>query len=169
MVQRQIAFEKTIQRQEALTLSDIAPRWAKRLRELREEPDPVSIRRLRWWFEIIYPPRCVVGEAHGFTRSYTYSCRECAKIGDKFSLYYTLHLNSKLEENEQKFVNHWNKEHTQVCFVRQKVRGKNPFFLFLDLDTNNRDTIANSGTAGVICTTASIFSDNVHLLMNYNS
>ena len=114
MVQRQIAFEKTIQRQqEALTLSDIAPKWAKRLRELREEePDPVSIRRLRWWFEIIYPPKCVVGEAHGFTRSYTYSCRECAKIGDKFSLYYTLHLYSKLEENEQRFVNHWNKEHT---------------------------------------------------------
>lgn len=111
MVQRQIAFEKTKQRKEALTLSDISPKWAKRLGELQRQPSPLSIMRLRWWFEIIYPPKCVVGEAHRFTRSYTYSCRECSKIGDKFSLYYTLHLYSKLGENEQRFVNHWNEEH----------------------------------------------------------
>jgi len=28
MVQRQVAFEKTKQQQETLTLSDISPRWA---------------------------------------------------------------------------------------------------------------------------------------------
>jgi len=114
MVRRQIAFEETKKRQEELTLNDISPKWAKRLGELRQEPDPLSITRLLWWFEIIYPPKCVVGEAHGFTRSYTYSCRECSKIGDKFSLYFTLHLYSKLEENKQRFVNHWNKEHTNL-------------------------------------------------------
>jgi hypothetical protein len=110
MAQKQIAFEKTKQQQEALTLSDISPKWANRLGE--QLPVPMSITWLRWWLEIIWPPKCVVGDAYGFTRSYTYSCAECGKIGDKFSLYFTLHLSSKLEVNKQKFVTHWNKEHT---------------------------------------------------------
>ena len=33
MAQKQIAFEKTRQQQETLTLSDISPNWAKRLGE----------------------------------------------------------------------------------------------------------------------------------------
>ncbi len=112
MAQKQIAFEKTKQQQEALTLSDISPKWAKRLGQHQELPVPMSITWLRWWFEIIWPPKCVVGEAYGFTRSYTYGCAECGKIGDKFSLYFSLHLSSKLEENKLRFVNHWNREHT---------------------------------------------------------
>jgi len=111
MAQKQIAFEKTKQQQEALTLSDISHKWAKRLGQCQELPIPMSITWLRWWFEIIYPPKCIVAEAHSFTRSYTYSCRECGEIGDKFSLYFSLHLSSKLEENKLRFVNHWNKEH----------------------------------------------------------
>ncbi|HZC21010.1 MAG TPA: hypothetical protein VE223_05150 [Nitrososphaeraceae archaeon] len=111
MVQKQIAFEKTRQQGEVLTLSDIAPNWAKRLGGQQQLPFPMSVTWLRWWFEIIYPPKCVVGEAHGFTRSYTDSCAECGKIGDKFSLYFTLHLRSKLEENKHRFVKHWIKEH----------------------------------------------------------
>jgi len=99
------------QQKETLTLSDISPKWAKRLRE-QQGRGLLSITWLRWWFDIIYPPKCVVGEAHGFTRSYTYNCEECGNIGEKFSLYFTLHLSSKLEENEKRFVNHWNKEHT---------------------------------------------------------
>ena len=111
MVQKQIAFEKAKLQQEALALDDISPKWAKRLGE-QQLSVPLSITWLRWWFEIIYPPKCVVGEAHGFTRSYTYNCGECGKIGDKFSLYFTLDLPSKLEENKRRFVDHWNKEHT---------------------------------------------------------
>jgi hypothetical protein len=110
MVQKQVAFEKTKQH-ETLTLSDISPKWAKRLGDQQQLPIPMSLTWLRWWFEIIYPPRCVVGEAHGFTRSYTDSCGECGKIGDKFTHYFTLHLCSKLEENMHRFVTHWNKEH----------------------------------------------------------
>ncbi|HYT02629.1 MAG TPA: hypothetical protein VEL70_06930 [Candidatus Acidoferrum sp.] len=112
MVQKQGAFEKTKQQQGGLTLSDISPKWGKRLGEQQQLPVPMSITWLRWWFEIIYPPKCVVGEAHGFTRSYTYNCEECGNIGEKFSLYFTLNLCSKLEENKQRFVNHWNKAHT---------------------------------------------------------
>jgi hypothetical protein len=98
------------EQKEALTLSGISPKWAIRLGE--QLPVPMSITWLRYWFDIIYPPKCVVGEAHGFTRSYTYSCEECGNIGERFSLYFTLHLSSKLEEHKKKFVNHWNKEHT---------------------------------------------------------
>jgi len=111
MVQKQIAFEKPRRQQEGLTFNQISPKWAKRLGEQQQLPIPLSITWLRWWFEIIYPPKCVVGEAYGFTRSYTYSCGACGKIGDKFSLYFTLNLCSKLEENKRRFVNHWNKEH----------------------------------------------------------
>ena len=114
MVQKPIAFEKTKQRQETLTLSDISPRWAKRLGERQELPVLMSITWLRWWLEIIWPPNCVVGEAYGFTRSYTNCCSECGEIGDKFSLYFTLNLCSKLEENKQRFVKHWNKEHASL-------------------------------------------------------
>ena len=86
MVQKQIAFEKTKTKlqQEALALDDISPKWAKRLGEQQQLPVPLSITWLRWWFEIIYPPKCVVGEAHGFTRSYTYNCRECGKLVTSF-------------------------------------------------------------------------------------
>ena len=84
MVQKQVAFEETKHQEETLTLSDISPRWAKRLGERQELPAPMSVTWLRWWFEIIWPPKCVVGEAYGFTRSYTYFCSECSKFGDKF-------------------------------------------------------------------------------------
>lgn len=36
MVQMQVAFENTEQQREALTLSDMAPKWAKRLGEHQE-------------------------------------------------------------------------------------------------------------------------------------
>jgi hypothetical protein len=115
MVQRQVAFEKTKQQQETLILSDISPRWAKRLGERQELPVPISITWLRWWFEITSASKCVVGgEAHSLTSSYTTRCRECGKIGDKFTLYFTLNLCSKLEKNKQSFVNHWNKEHVRL-------------------------------------------------------
>jgi hypothetical protein len=59
-----------------------------------------------------WPPKCV-GEAYGVTRSYTNCYSEGGKIGDIFSLYFTLNLCSKLEENKQRFVIHWNKEHAR--------------------------------------------------------
>jgi hypothetical protein len=110
MITQSPLLEKTIEQQETLTLSDISPKWATRL-DQQKQPIPLSITWLRWWFEITWPPKCVVGEAYGFTRSYTNYCSECGEIGDKFSLYFTLNLRSKLEENKQRFVKHWNKEH----------------------------------------------------------
>ena len=110
-MQKQVAFEKTKQQQEGLTFSDISPKWAKRLGEQQQLPIPMSLTWLRWWFEIIIPSKCVVGEAHGSTNSYSSSCGECGKIGSNFTIYFTLHSCSKLEESKRRFVNHWNKEH----------------------------------------------------------
>jgi hypothetical protein len=114
MMQKQVAFERAKQQLGALTLSDISPRWAKRLGDQQKLPIPLSITWLRWWFEITSGSKCVVGEAYSLSRSYTDSCRECGKIGDKFMVYFTLNLCSKLEKNKQRFVNHWNKEHIRL-------------------------------------------------------
>ena len=113
MVQKRVAFEKTKQQQEASALSDISPKWAKRLGERQQLPVPMSITWFRWYFELKRASRCVVGEAHRYSSSYMFDCRECDEIGWRFMLYFTLHSSSKLEENKQRFVTHWNMEHAQ--------------------------------------------------------
>jgi hypothetical protein len=113
MVQRQVAFENTKQQQEALTLSDISPKWAKRLGERQELPVPMSITWLWWYFELKRASRCVVGEAHRYSASYMYDCRECDKIGWRFMLHFTVHSCSKLEGNKERFVKHWNRKHAR--------------------------------------------------------
>ena len=74
MVQRQVAFENTKQQQEALTLSNISPKWAKRLGECQELPVPMSITWLRRYFELKRASSSVVGEAHRYSASYMYDC-----------------------------------------------------------------------------------------------
>ena len=119
MAQKQIAFEKTRQQQETLTLSDISPNWAKRLGE--QLPVPMSITWLRWYFELKRASRCVVGEAHRYSSSYMYDCRECDEIGWRFMLYFTVHSCSKLEENKQRLVNHWNREHARSTWDQDRL------------------------------------------------
>lgn len=114
MVQKRVAFEMTTERQEALALSDISPKWAERLEGHQQLPVPMSITWLRWYFELKRASRCVVGEAHRYSSSYIFDCRECDEIGWRFMLYFTLHSCSKLEENKQRFVAHWNMEHTKT-------------------------------------------------------
>ena len=53
-------------REKAITLGDIAPKWAKRLEEEKKLPFPLSIRWFKWYFELDIPSRCIVGEANGF-------------------------------------------------------------------------------------------------------
>jgi hypothetical protein len=111
MVQRQIAFEKTQRLRKALTLSDISPIWNERLKG--QLPFPLSYTWWRWYFELKYASKCVVGEAHNFSSSYIYKCTECDDIGWRFMLYFTLHSYSKLEENKQRFLEHWNEKHAE--------------------------------------------------------
>ena len=100
--------------QQPLSLGDISPTWAIRLKEKRSHLFLISLTRLKWLFEIIHPKKCVVAEAHGFSSSYTINCAECARMGNKFSLYFTMCLHKKLGENQQRFVKHWNEKHLKI-------------------------------------------------------
>jgi hypothetical protein len=121
MVQRQVAFENTKQQREAPTLSNIAPKWAKRLGEHQELLVPMSITWLRWYFELKRASRCVVGEAHRYSSSCMYECRECDEIGWRFRLQFAVHSCSKLEENKQRLVNHWNREHARSTLGQDRL------------------------------------------------
>jgi hypothetical protein len=71
-----------------LTLEDIAPQWAARLEEVQNRfPFFISLSWLKWyrkWYrELKYTSKCVVGEAYGHSSGYVYSCDECADIGFK--------------------------------------------------------------------------------------
>ena len=100
---------------ELLTLDAISPIWAKKLEQ--SKPLPIlSLERLRLYLELKDTSKCVVGEAHGFSSSYVYSCKRCSKIGWKFMFYFMIHSYSKLERTKNEFVKHWGeKHHYYVC------------------------------------------------------
>jgi len=93
-----------------LTLDSISPKWAVRLEQERQ-PIPLSFKWLRWWLDMISYSKCVVGEAHSFSSSYTPSCQECGRIGSRFAFSFTTHSYPRLQECKQRFVKHWNEKH----------------------------------------------------------
>ena len=94
-----------------LTLEDISPKWASRLKK-ENIPTFMSTTWLLWRFELQKTSKCVVGEAYGYSSHYTENCDECDRIGCKFLYYFTLNWRRKLELNKQEFVKHWNEEHS---------------------------------------------------------
>ena len=109
--QEQLPYYNRHHQQQPLSLNDISPTWALRLKDKRSPLFLISLTRLQWLFEIINPKKCVVAEAYGFSSAYTNNCAECARVGNKFSLYFALHLPKKLKENQQRLVKHWNEKH----------------------------------------------------------
>ncbi len=99
------------QQKQPLSLSDISPIWTARLKEKQTFLFLISLTRLLWLFEIIHPKKCVVAEAYGFSSSYTNKCNQCARIGNKFSFYFAMCLSKKIEENQNRFIKHWNEKH----------------------------------------------------------
>jgi hypothetical protein len=97
-----------------LSLGSISPTWAGRLKEKRSSLFLLSLTRLTWLFQILHQKKCVVAEAYGFSSSYTNNCPQCARIANKFSLYFTMNLLKKLEENQNRFVKHWNEKHLKI-------------------------------------------------------
>ena len=95
-----------------LTLEDISPKWASRLKK-ENIPTFMSTTWLLWRFELQKTSKCVVGEAYGYSSHYTENCDECDRIGCKFLYYFTLNWRRKLELNKQEFIKHWNEEHSQ--------------------------------------------------------
>jgi hypothetical protein len=116
MMQKQIAFEeKTKEEHSPLSLMDISPTWARRFEKQQQQlPIPLSFTWLRWYFEIVAPSKCVVGEAYGFSSSYTYNCSECGKIGSMFSLHFAIRSYKKLEQDKLRFIKHWNDKHIHI-------------------------------------------------------
>jgi hypothetical protein len=96
-----------------LTLEDISPIWASRLKK-ENLPTFMSRTWLRWRFELQKASKCVVGEAYGYSSQYTDDCYECDRIGCRFLYYFTLNWRRKLELNKRDFVKHWNVEHSKT-------------------------------------------------------
>ena len=94
-----------------LTLEDISPKWALRLKN-ENIPSFLSPTWLQWRSELQKSSKCVVGEAYGYSSEYTENCDECDRIGCKFLYYFTLNWRSKLILNIQQFVRHWNEVHS---------------------------------------------------------
>jgi hypothetical protein len=92
-----------------LGIEDISPIWNSRLKG--KWPTLFSKTWFKWYFELKRTSKCVVGEAHGYSSSYIYSCKECDDIGWKFMFYYTINSRKKLELNKNRFVKHWNEAH----------------------------------------------------------
>jgi hypothetical protein len=97
---------------EQLTLEDISPKWASRLKK-ENSPTFMSPAWLQWCSELRKTSKCVVGEAYSYSSRYVYGCDDCNKIGCKFLYYFTLNWHGKLESNKQDFVSHWNEKHAQ--------------------------------------------------------
>ena len=110
-MKNKLVYNNMKQQIRSLTLDAISPLWCQRLAQL---PIPVSFKWLRWCFEITFASKCVVGEAHGFSSAYTYTCKECGKIGERFAFYFIMHSYTKLTANKDRFVKHWNEEHTHT-------------------------------------------------------
>jgi hypothetical protein len=89
-------------------LSDIAPKWAKRLEEEKNLPFPLSTRWFRWYFELDIPKRCIVGEANGSSSSYEKECKECNSIGGHSFL---VRSRSGFEKDVNTFLQHWSEKH----------------------------------------------------------
>ena len=96
--------------QKPLTFDSISPVWAERL-EQQQQPIPLSFKWLRWCLEMISFSKCVVGEAHGYSSSYTSNCQECGRIGSRFAFSFTTHTYPRLQGCKQRFVKHWNEKH----------------------------------------------------------
>lgn len=106
-------------REHELGIEDISPIWNSRLNG--KWPAQFSKTWFKWYFELKRTSKCVVGEAHGYSSSYIYSCKECDDIGWKFMFYYTINSRKKLELNKKRFVKHWNEVHLCQKIVTGKA------------------------------------------------
>ena len=104
------------EQQQKLTLEDISPIWASRLKK-ENLPTFMSPKWWKWHYELQKASKCVVGEAYGYSSQYTDDCDKCDRIGCKFLYYFTLNLRGRLESNKQDFIKHWNEEHSKSKYA----------------------------------------------------
>jgi hypothetical protein len=96
-----------------LTLEQISPWWAKRVKKgklilwVMGKPNARSLGNAE---------KCIVGEAHGWAEDY--KCRDCRIIGDNLcsSVIYQQHVSGVTKPNDdfmlelKDFIKHWNKK-----------------------------------------------------------
>lgn len=105
---------------EYVTLRDIAPQWFERLNKILNENDGnYEDIVYRFYSEINDYKKCVVGEAYGYDQSYVMqgtkkTCQECTTISGHFSYVLRQHNNCKLGEIIDKFIKHWNEKHRDI-------------------------------------------------------
>jgi hypothetical protein len=109
--QQNKAITTTIQERayDYLSLNEIAPRWSSRLE--KHLPFVLSFTWLNWYYEIRQCSKCIVGEAYGFSSSYTKTCKECDRFSVRFLRSFIIHSYSKVQKNKVLFVDHWNEHH----------------------------------------------------------
>jgi hypothetical protein len=110
LIFQDVQKEEPKQQKEELTLEDISPKWAARLNK-NKLPTFMSLTWFKWYSELKYGSKCVVGEAHGYSSSYFDDCNTCDDISRKFMYYFGTCSNKKLEQGKHRFVKHWNEKH----------------------------------------------------------
>jgi hypothetical protein len=100
-----------------LTLDDISPVWASRL-ETENFPTFMSLTWFKWYNQLRFASKCIIGEAYGHTSRYMYTCDECGRLGSKFMYYFLMNWHGKLEQNKQRFIAHWNEKHQEYSLLR---------------------------------------------------
>ncbi|AFU57264.1 hypothetical protein Ngar_c03460 [Candidatus Nitrososphaera gargensis Ga9.2] len=93
-----------------LTLKDIAPKWAHRLRK-KAEPRIIAENK-----ELIYDYQtCIVTEAHGGKHPYKTPngkiCAECTEAAGLLSYYYRKRDHEEFEITLKRWILHWNARH----------------------------------------------------------
>ena len=93
-----------------LSFEEICPRWSKVLHRTIQNTDKCRFRQDHKILDMLDCKKCLVGEAHGFSRSYWDDCMKCNKFSSDFSmiLYATPF---ERRTSIDKFVNHFNKAH----------------------------------------------------------
>ena len=112
-VQREVKKANSqVETEKSLTLEDISPKWFERLfGKERRLPVPLSPVWFKWYFELDSPSKCIIGEAHGYSSSYEQTCKECDRLGWSFGKSFILRSRTRLEDDVNEFVHHWNTKH----------------------------------------------------------
>ena len=109
--------------EKSLTLKEISPKWYERIfGNEKRLPFPLSPVWIKWYFELDSPSRCVIGEAHGYSSSYEQTCKECDRLGWNFGKSFFLRSRSRLEDNVNEFVHHWNTKHLSWFLMHRNMR-----------------------------------------------
>ena len=92
---------------------EIAPNWAKKIMNLRQEgfPFPLSFAWWKLYFALDSPSKCVVGEAYGYSSQYENDCAECDRLGWEFGHSFLIRSTKNFDDNIEEFVTHWNDKH----------------------------------------------------------